>query len=822
MKARFQTIFSAGVFSLISAGSAWAQIPTARPAGPAATPTAIVGTVADSAGRALSGAAVTIKNSDASSIVTGTLTDSKGKFRIEGLSQGKYVVHVSYLGHKATQTPIELTPQALTANLSTVRLATDVIAVEGVTAEALRSAVTVGVDRNVYSTKNMPAASGGSTTDLLRNVPELDVDVDGNVKLQGSQSVALHINGRPSPMRGEALKNFLQSMPANRVDRVEIVPNPSAKYDPEGIAGIVNIVLKEGVDLGTSGSFSLNADTRGRHGTSASLNWQKGKLTLFGNTSLNLNRSSMHMTDLRQNLLASPTTFFESDARNNMSGHFVFFDGSMEYRLGKLETVYASARVNKAANNAEGLQAFKILDAARNPMSWYDQDNDNGFGFGNSDFLAGVRRIVKAQQHELSGEVRYTNNLQDMDQNFIKNFIVGQPAGTPAEHGFTDSNTDVGEYSAKADYMRPLSPTLKLETGYKGATKGTDYANQLTRFAGTSTSPFKTDRSDYEYSENYHQAYALLSKQFGKVGVQAGARGEIANTDFTLPTGQSFDNEYNNLFPSLNVSFAPSQSFSSRFSYSKRVDRPQPNMLNPGVPSADSLNRFVGNPDLLPKYTHSFTMDFTRMGAWGMMKLAPYYRKTTNNWDYFKEVDASGVALLTWKNTQSVVAYGTNATLSLRAGAKANGFLSVNMYQYERNASNLNASYSADGFRWDISGNGMMTVRPGTMLQGFARYQAPQDMPQGRISSAVFTNLGLRHQFMENKASLNVSVVDPFDVFRFKFETTDATHTQKSENNISIRSLRVGLSYNFGKPPQPTARRPDEQQQTPEATPQIR
>lgn len=810
--------------------AAHAQIPmggAARPGGAQATPTAILGTVSDTAGRPLNGAAVTIKQSETGPIVTGALTDSKGKFRIEGLSTGKYHVHVSYIGFKPKQQDIELSQQSLIANLGPVRLATDVIAVEGVTASALRSAVTVGVDRNIYSTKNMPAASGGNTTDLLRNVPELDVDVDGNVKLQGSQSVALHINGRPAPMRGDALKNFLAMLPANRVDRVEIVPNPSAKYDPEGIAGIVNIVLKDNIDLGLSGSLGLSADSRGRHGSNVSLNYQKGKLTLFGNASFNLNSNTMHLVDLRQNLITNPTTYFSNVVDNDMSGHFAFFDGSAEYKLSKLNTLYASARINDAHNGMEGLQVNKILNELQNPTVWYDWNNDNAFDFNNADASVGLRRIITPQQNELTFEARYTGNGQDQSQNYIKQFLTtsGTPTGAPDEHGLTNANTNVGELSLKGDVTRPLSKALKLDAGFKGALKGTDYNNVLTRELENATSPFSTQNTVYNYDENYQQAYALFNRQFGKVGVQAGARGEIAHTSFELPNGTKYENDYNNIFPSLNVSYVKNQAWNARFAYSKRLDRPQPNMLNPGQPSADSLNIFVGNPTLKPKYTHAFTADLTHMTSWGMVKLSPYFRKTTNNWDFFKTVDARGVSTLTWLNTNSVQSYGSNVTISARAGTKANGFLSFNGYNFKRDASNLStlADPSTGGFRWDLSANGMMTVRKDLLVQGFARYQAPQDMPQGKISSSVFSNIGLRQNLMGQKASLNLAVVDPFNLFKFKFETRDQNFKQLSENHISIRSVRLAFTYNFGKPPTPTAKKNDDQQPDPNAAqPQIR
>ena len=827
MKSRLSAVLTAVILTAVCSQFAVAQNPT-PPAPGAARPSfpgSILGVVkADSAGPALVGAAVTIRSARDSAVITGGLTDNAGRFRIEGLPPGNYIVRVSYIGYKPLNLTASITPAALAANVGSVALKMEAIALEGVTAEAQRSAVTVQVDRTVYNTKEMPAASGGNTTDLLRNIPEIEVDVDGNIKLQGSQSIAVHLNGRPAPLRGEALKNFLQSMPANRIDKVEIIPNPSAKYDPEGIAGILNIVTKENLDLGLSGSFGLNADARGRHGVNTSLAYQAGKLTLFGNAAVNLNKNDQDMTDLRQNLLVTPNTFFRNEVDSEMKGFFTWFDGSAEYKLTNQITAFASGRGNISANGMEGIAEYAILDALQSPTYRYDNQNDNEFDWKNNYAAFGLRRVVKQGTNEQTLEFRRNGTGMGMQNEYLRRFLTpaGDPSGTPDEIGLTHSENDVAEYVLQADVTRQLTPNVKLETGYKGATKGTDFENELERFLGDESGTLiRSDRSEYTYDEDYHQLYTTLSRQFGKFGVQLGARGEVATTQFALPTGDSYDNEYRSLFPSVNLSFAPAQGWTSRFAYSKRVDRPQPDMLNPGIPSADSLNRFVGNPLLMPKYTHSYTFDVTKMGTWGMFKVAPYYRLTTNNWDYFKIVDDRGVATLTWRNTDEIKTYGATTTLSLRSGSTANGFVNLNMYRYERDASNISAAYSGDGFRWDVSANGMMQLRPGTSASLFMRYQAPQDMPQGRIGAHIFSSVGLRHQFMDKKATLSVNVMDPFALMKFSFETRDATHVQKSENHIRFRSVRVGLTYNFGKPPQPTVRRPQEEPVT-EQAPAIR
>lgn len=826
MKPRLAAMFAALILMFISATFAVAQNPQAPGAGARPSfPGSISGVVrADSTGPVLSGAAVSIRTASDSALVTGGLTDNAGRFRIDGLPPGNYRVRISYIGYKPLVVDAAITTTALATNVGTLRLDTDVIAVAGVTAEAQRSAVTVQVDRTVYNTKDTPAASAGSTTDLLRTIPELDVDIEGNVKLQGSQSVAVQLNGRPTPLKGDALKNFLQSMPANRVEKVEVVPNPSAKYDPEGIAGILNIVTKENLDLGLSGSFSLNADARGRHGTSGNLNYQAGKLTLFGNVSVNLNKNDQALIDLRKNLLATPNTFFSNNTTSEMEGMFSFFDLSAEYKLSQMITAFAAGRGNIGDNGQEGVTHYAILDALENPTYRYDNQNDNNFLWKNNFASVGLRRVVKPQQNETTLELRRNGQGFSMHQEYIRQFLSpdGDPTTSPNELGLTGSENDVAEYVLQLDATRQLNPLVKLETGYKGANKGTDYQNVLERFLGSrDTDPLRSERSDYDYNEDYHQLYATISRQFGKLGVQVGARGEIANTEFSLPNGDAFENEYKNLFPSANLSYNIAQGFSARLAYSKRVDRPNPDMLNPGVPSADSLNRFVGNPELMPKYTHSYTFDVTKTGGWGMFKFAPYYRLTQDNWEYFKIVDERGVATLTWQNTDEVKAYGANTTLSLRAGTTANGFLNLNAYKYERSASGMTTGYNADGFRWELSANGMYTLHPGTTVQSMVRYQAPQDMPQGRIGANTFVHMGLRHQFMDKKAALSVNVMDPFDTFRFRFETADATHTQRSQNRFKMRSMRVGLTYNFGKPPQPSVRRPQEEQTT-EQAPAIR
>ena len=268
--------------ALAIAGPAGAQTPGGMPPGarPTGAPGAmqqqggtVRGSVADAqSGRPLGSAQVAVWSAADSSLVTGAVARPDGSFRIEGLRPGRYYLKVSSLGYgTATTATVAITPQEREADVGAVRLAQGAVQLEALTVTAEASPAAFAPDRNTYSTRDMPSTTGGNATDVLRNVPAVDVDQDGRVSLRGNENVAVQINGRPTPMRGDQLGNFLQQLPASTIDRVEVIPNPSARYEPEGMAGIVNIVLKQNADLGLSGGFIAGAGTGGRLNGSGNL-----------------------------------------------------------------------------------------------------------------------------------------------------------------------------------------------------------------------------------------------------------------------------------------------------------------------------------------------------------------------------------------------------------------------------------------------------------------------------------------------------------------------------------------------------------------------
>ncbi len=778
------------------------------PASAQQKPGRIGGIVLSADGQPLTSAAITIRSAADSAVAGGGMTTKDGRFRVEGLALGRYIVRVTHIGFKPHNViNIELTAAEPGVELGQMKLAVAAVEMQAVEATAQKSPVVVEADRTVHDTKDMVAAKGGKAIDVLRNVPELEVDMNGKVTMRGNQSVEIHINGRKAPLRGDALTNYLQQMPGDRISKVEVIPNPSAKHDPEGMGGIVNIVMKDNADLGLSGNLSMNASTRMNRGLGARINYQKGRVTLFtgGNLSFHDNKGSMY--DLRRNLLASPITLFEQNGLSENSGYWNSFDLTTEFKVGKQAHFWLNGSTwgNGSAN--DNLTAYGIMTDDRVLLDAYDRANRSEWTWRSGDVSTGFKQVFQPMKHEFTIDLRryFGGNA---NENRIRKLFANATA--PIELTETDLDQDNAETSLSADYTRPLGKG-KLDVGARMAGRGNDYDNNMLLFADeNATTPTTETRNFYHYDERFNSLYGTASHPWKKFGFTAGLRAEFATTEFELPTtGERFENEYNTLFPSAAVSYDLGKGLTARVNYGKRIGRPWPDILNPYVPVTDPLNRRVGNPHLKPNYTHSITADLSKVGTRGTLRLAPYYRTTVNQWMDIKRVDSAGVSTVTWENVANVTTYGTSLTASLRPTptGRLSGSTTFNLFREERDAGALTSDYIKSATRWSANANAQFKIDGNTNAQTNFNYNPPRVLLQGRMSAMIWNSIGLRRQFMDKKASLNININDPFDLSGWNFKTNDRTHEQLSKTTFKNRQASFSFTYNWGKPPQQQSRR---------------
>jgi outer membrane cobalamin receptor len=795
---------------------------------PAQGPGTVTGTVVSSAGEApLASVSVAVRRAADSVVVGGKITPADGRFSVSGLPPGRYLVQATLIGFTPwRQADVEISAAEPVADLGRIALTPSAVAIQGVTVQGARSPVTIAADRTIYQTREMPVAEGGVATDVLRTVPELEVDIEGKVSLRGT-GVQIQLNGRRAPMQGEALANFLQQLPANRIERIEVIPNPSARYEAEGQGGIINIVLRENVDLGLSGNLSFNTSTRGQNGASARLSYQRGRVTLFGGSSMSLSSNRYENSDLRENRIADPVTFLQQRSNGVSEGRFGSGDLTAELKLSSKATLWTEMRGYRSDSESDGLTAYTLMNASRLPTERYDRGNLNDGAYLNGYFTTGFRHAFKPQRHELILEVRRSVGGNDSDGRSAKTPLAvddGGAAGDP-ELTLTDRQEDNSETTVSGNYVQPLGELASIETGYQGTRRTTENDQLMSVFAPADASaPIASTPSSFDYTEQFHAFYLTANQRWGKLALQAGVRAELAETVLGLRlTGDEYANDYRSVFPSGNISYDFGGGRQLRLMYSKRVQRPYVFYLNPINPSVDPLNRQHGNPDLLPMYTHSVSADASWNGSFGTLRIAPYYRRTVDSWDQFKTVDEQGVSTVTWKNLSSMESYGSNFIAQVRQVGPLGGYLSMNAWREERDVSSLGLDAFEPKLRWSTNANATLRLPRGLMMQGSASYSPARDIPQGRISTTMLSTFGLRKQLWGTKASVNLMALDPFGVYRYRFETRDRTHVQTARTQPSIRRATLSFTYNFGRPPQSQRRSPTEQgQAAPDEGTQIR
>lgn len=764
-------------------------------------------------GSPLASVEVVVRRAADSTVVAHTTTAEDGRFRLDGLPLERLLLRASLVGYASyVRNDITLTDAAPVLELGTLSLVVAPVELKGVTTSAAKATAIITPDRNIYLTKDMPAAAAGTATDLLRAVPELDVDIDGRASLRGSSSVTIQFNGRATPLTGDALNTYLRQFPANRIERIEVIANPSARFNPEGTAGIVNIVLKEGVNLGLSGSVYLSAGTRST-GPGARVAWQKGPVTLFTGLSGYWNNNHSALDDARTNLFSQSARYYRLNTGSDYRSGGGFSDASLDLALSKRSTLYTALNGYLNANRYDALTHYALLDSTMTPTTRYDRATAGRFDGRTGTVSLGFRHVVKQGRDERSIELRQSDNQYDNGYDATQHVFVPVDSAGPTSR--QAGATGWHERSLEADDTHPLGAKGKLEVGFRGSDRHNSSSSALRFFDGqTAVVTPQTSTSDYVHREIFQSGYVTLGSTFGKASLQLGARAEAAHTTFDVRTTRTgYRNDYRSVFPSANAVWDFGKGRTARFSYSKRIERPSPGYLNPDIPSLDPLNRTVGNPFLKPKYTHSFSVDASWMGSRGSIRVSPYYRKTVGNWDQYKLVDSTGAATTTWLNASSIGFLGASFTVSLRQTKRLGGTLSASVYRERHDATNLVGQFKREATNWSGNGNVTYKLLEPLDLQGSLRYNPAQTLAQGRISAILFTNIGARLK-LGKQASAGLWVNDPFNLWKYELVTKDGSHEQATSSRYTVRSATLNLSWTWGKPPEQKPRRQTNDQPT--------
>jgi len=764
-------------------------------------------------------AGVAVRSAADSVLVAGAITGENGSFQIRGLRPGAYFMRVTLIGFAPQRKEFTITPATPTFDAGTIAMARVAVALQGVEVTEDRPTMTIEPDRNAYRAKDVaPAAANAS--EVLEAVPSVQVDGEGKVSLRGNENVAIQINGRPSPIRGPQLAAYLKGLPANIVERIEVIPNPSAKYDPEGMAGILNIVLKADTDLGLSAGLSTSIAEMDRYNASGNVGYQSGPLSLMSNLGVYSDDREIEGINDRERFDAgrSLLSVTNQDILGRTGGKGQNLNTTVDYRFSPKTTLSNVLSVSRRHGGDEQTSRYTELDETRSPVDYYSRPRNTDSRGLMFDYTMALKRTMEPRKHELATEVRFNRSHDEDGSQFWKQPLTsgGSPTSFPVEGetNFTDAITK--QLTAQADYTKSFGPAYKLETGYKGNARWLDRDFVVeTDSLGEGTWTRSDMSNAFEFDETVHAAYGVLSRNVGKVQMQAGLRAEHASRNFQLvDAAEEFPYDYGSLFPSGVLMYNPSEATQLKASYSRRIRRPGTQELNPFPSFFDLQNVFIGNPELNPEYTDAIELGLSRTGKLGSIQFSPFYRHTTDiirvNINTADTVNQREVTSISFENLATSNSWGADLNGSVRFGPKFNGLTSFNVFKQVTDGGSESAVGSS-AVTWSARFNATSQLTQTFTVQASYFYRAPMNIERGRFEAFQGMQFSMRKKLNGDKAVVGFRVNDPFNTNRLRVNVGDDNVQQLTVRKFGVRSAWLTFQFNYGQAPKIREPRPAEQ-----------
>jgi outer membrane receptor protein involved in Fe transport len=745
---------------------------------------------------------VILRSNTDSTKFQGTVTGSKGEFSFDKVSFGNYKVIYSFIGFDKVESPsFVLNSKQSKMNLGKLYINETTTSLGEISVTAQRSTFVNSIDRKTFNVGQDVMSKTGSVSDLLQNVPSVQVDIDGNVSLRGMGNVMFLINGKPSALMGTNYAAVLQQMPANSIDKIEIITNPSAKYKPDGTSGIINIVLKKDKNLGLNGLVSMNAGNDNRYNGNFSVNYNPGKINLSGSYSIRQDDRLRYTDDYRKHIISNPDTInyihvISSDHSRPLSH---IFRAGADYKINPHNTIGITSSYNyrsfiRHANDANLWQATDFSTTKDYDRSRIDPEFEKDLEFSGNY----IHSFAK-EGHELTVDYTTSFSSEQEDNHFTDTYRV--PVISPS-YDNTLIKQGGNESQFSVEYTNPISETKKLEAGYLLETRKSN-SDFFGEFLNPSTGLWVKDlmkSNDFKYKETIHVLYGTYQQEVGNFGFLAGLRAEEAFLDANqVTTDTVIKNNYFRLYPSLHLSYKLSEVNELQLNYSHRIRRPEGGEdLNPFPEWADPYNLRIGNPHLKPADIHSVEFGYQYKKNKTTFLSTFYYRYTYNGMTDIVKFINDTVKLTTRENLTRSSSAGLELVLSTAIGDLATLNLSTNTYYNSIDASSLGYSSNKSIISWSANLSAGINLSKSTVLQVTSSYAAETLTPQGKQLPTFVLNTGFKQELFKRKVALIVTVSDVFNSLKNRTLVDTPELYEKITRRRSARIIYAGFTYTFG------------------------
>ena len=745
----------------------------------------------------------------------GGITDAGGNFNVSGLKDGKYTLSLTFMGYKDVTRQFEITPAKREVQFKLLYMAEDAKQLNEVTVTGQRATMKLEVDRKSFDVGQLISNAGQAASDVLDNIPSIEVDNDGNVSLRGNSSVEVWINGKASGLTSDNRAQILQQLPAESIERIEVIDNPSAKFSAEGSAGIINIVLKKDRKAGYYGSVQAGGDTRGGANTSFNVNYNSRLIDSYINIGYRHRANTGHMESQQTSDTYNQT--YDSDSKQR--GNNFFTRAGVTLHATTKDDFSLSGMLMHGGGNSHSYTPY-IYTAVANDLNNYQLDRLNRSRTG---------------MDMRYGEFNYRHSFND--KHFIDFTADLSSWKMNGDNWYQDSTVVVGiddvTYSyqyrpqyinnhrkeLKLEYENQVTKNFKIEAGYNGnfSRENTPQESYMdnTSFDGTNASEDKLFFNRFIYKQDLHAFYTTLSYKFGALSLMGGLRGEYwrVNTesytweqehDASLRE-QPFKKDYFQLFPSVFMSWQMTETQQLQLNYTRRLRRPWGGQLNSFRDTRDATTVSFGNPYLTPEFSNSFSLNYLKQWNDHSLLVSAYYRPTTDviqRISYKNQED--GLFYQTSMNVAKSVSTGLEMTVKNKLWRILDLTTSANAYYYRLNG----FSYDIDGqtvtgnsdhnFTWNARMTASLMLPYDISIQSTGRYTAHQVITQGYRKANYSIDFGARKNFFNKLFTLSVNCRDLLDSRRFETFTSGPNFTRHQINRRGGRRVSMTLTWNFG------------------------
>ena len=737
----------------------------------------------------LPGASVILHKQSDSSFVTGTITDSTGTFVLKPVSGIRYFLEISFLGF-ISDTIFNILP-VKNKDFGRIELNPSKILLDEVSITSEKSILTYNLDKKVYHVNRDVMAESSSASEILQNIPSVSVDINGNITLRNTGSITFFLNGRPSALLRRNPAAVLEQIPASSIDRIEIITNPSAKYRPDGVGGIINIVLKKGIRTGLNGEVSLNAGNEKRYNTNLNLNYGTKNMKVYARYGLRHSNGSILYSDNRlykDSLNGHVNSHYHEEGMSTIDALAHNVMAGMNYKINKNNNVELTGTYFHQHSLHNGTYEIQSHNAMENPIYLLtNKQTNNEMEKEGEVNLSYEHTFPNKEDHTLSMDATLSGYNEGEDQKFLQHFSFPEDSAISSSYHVKKSGN---QNEINVDYSLPVGEDAVFESGYNG-----EFIFDNIRYAKT-----LTDRNQFLFNQQTHAFYLLYGQSINKFSFKTGLRAEqtYIRSHLISPTDTLVLNHYFKLFPTIHLGYNLSDTRQISLSYSKRINRPDADALNPNPEYSDPRNAEAGNPNLQPEQIHSLELSLNMEQDHLSLLSTLYYRY---KYDAFTPVFhniGDSLVLVTTTNLNTRQSGGLECALSGSLfNNRWNYNLTADVYYTTIDASNLGYTHNKSSISGNIKGYSLLKFSHHTFLQINAYYYFPAINPQGRRDAFCYLNTGIKQNLIKNRISLTLTVTDIFHTYKIKYKIESTELSQYTTIQRRLPVFYLGLIWRF-------------------------